>query len=366
MYELLSQLSVEFHSIAIIVLAAFAGGAFGAAIGALPAFCLTGVVVIAGEAADSIHTASHSEILLVLSSPVTGGIGFGPILGPHVAFAGGAAAAAFAAKYHPSPTVLVDGDYHPAKNIARALGPMPSVMFVGGLFGIFGTLGIRFLMYIQVPWDPLNTMVVLSAILHRLMFNYPIVRLPRGLPGSLDMSPFAEGVERSYSITYAGSSTRTEFSWNRNLIEPWLPHQYEWSSVTMIGLVAGLLGGYVALITNSPFLAFGISAASLIFLALGIEKIPVTHHITLPASTATIAVLNDPTGTSQLIALVTGGVFGIIGALFGEFAQRIFYAHSDTHLDPPAVSIVFTTFLISIFAALGIFHDAAWLTVVSI
>jgi len=61
MYELLSQLSVEFDSIVIIVLAAFAGGAFGAAIGALPAFCLTGVVVIAGEAADSIHPSSHSD-----------------------------------------------------------------------------------------------------------------------------------------------------------------------------------------------------------------------------------------------------------------------------------------------------------------
>ena len=134
----------------------------------------------------------------------------------------------------------------------------------------------------------------------------------------------------------------------------------------MIGLVGGLLGGYVALITNSLFLAFGISAASLIFLALGVEKIPVTHHITLPGSTATIAVLNDPTGTSQLIALGTGCVFGMIGALVGEFAQRIFYAHSDTHLDPPAVSIIFTTFLISIFAGLGIFHDAAWLVVASI
>ena len=36
---------------AVLVIAAFAGGAFGAALGALPAFCLTDITVIDGEAA---------------------------------------------------------------------------------------------------------------------------------------------------------------------------------------------------------------------------------------------------------------------------------------------------------------------------
>ena len=47
-------------------------------------------------------------------------------------------------------------------------------------------------------------------------------------------------------------------------------------------------------------------------------------------------------------------MFGALGALAGEAAQRTLYAHADTHLDPPAVSIVLTSLLIAVLAALGV------------
>src|SRR6056297_3362187 len=78
------------------LLAAFAGGCFGAAIGALPAFCFTGFAVIAGEAANLLSVGAGESVSLGAS--ITGSVGFGPVFGPHVAFAGGAAAAAYAAK----------------------------------------------------------------------------------------------------------------------------------------------------------------------------------------------------------------------------------------------------------------------------
>ena len=70
---------------------ALAGGAFGAAIGALPAFILTGFAVIAGEALGL-----AGEEVVDSGSSITGLIGFGPVFGPHISFAAGAAAAAYA------------------------------------------------------------------------------------------------------------------------------------------------------------------------------------------------------------------------------------------------------------------------------
>jgi hypothetical protein len=130
----------------------------------------------------------------------------------------------------------------------------------------------------------------------------------------------------------------------------------------MIGLVTGLLGGFTALTTGSPFLAFGISAASLTFLNLGVERIPVTHHMTLPASTAALAFTGGAVelGTA---AIVVAAIFGISGALTGEVVQRVFYAHADTHWDPPASAIVVNTFFIAILAIAGVFPSSSWVPV---
>jgi hypothetical protein len=147
-----------------------------------------------------------------------------------------------------------------------------------------------------------------------------------------------------------------------------LPHQYKWGEVAGIGLIAGLLGGYAAVETGSPFLAFGISAASLLFLNLGVVRFPVTHHMTLPASTAALAVVASGEGVqeallmngSDVTAILVGGLFGLICAVFGEFFQRVFYAHGDTHVDPPAAAIVFGTALIALLYGLGVLGTTVW------
>ena len=108
---------------------------------------------------------------------------------------------------------------------------------------------------------------------------------------------------------------------------------------------------------GSFFVGFGISAASLLFLNCGVGKIPVTHHMTLPPSTAALI---PGSGPDAVVALVVGAVFGIYGALLAEVHHRIFYAHSDTHWDPPAASIVVTTLTIAVLASVGVFPDAGW------
>jgi len=130
----------------------------------------------------------------------------------------------------------------------------------------------------------------------------------------------------------------------------------------MLGLGVGIVGAYVGLATGSFFLAFGISAATLVFLNCGVDQIPVTHHITLPASTAAIVVAAGASGVPA-DALIVGTVFGIVGALFGELVERVFYAHGDTHFDPPAASIVMTTFLIAMLGLVGVLPGTGWIPV---
>ncbi|RLM42230.1 hypothetical protein DVK00_17700 [Haloarcula sp. Atlit-47R] len=349
----------------LLIIAAFAGGAFGAAVGALPAFCFTGFMVIAGQAVAILRGSLVGQLGELgadgLATGVTGAIAFGPVFGPHISFAGGAAAAAYAAKsdgmYEPD-----DGDYHPAKDIAYALGTRPDILAVGGLFGIFGMVVQQLSSGLLLPWDPIALGVVLSAVAHRIAFGYPLIGA--GSRNILDMSPFENGEKRM--ATDGGGAEATDggvAESYRLAVEPWLPHQYRWANVAMIGLVAGLLGGWIAIQTGSAFLGFGISAASLTFLNLGVEKIPVTHHMTLPASTAALAVFGGAPelGTmAAVIAILVAGVFGAYGALIGEVVQRVFYAHSDTHFDPPAAAIVVATLTVFILAVVGVFGGTSW------
>lgn len=121
----------ELWSVELLV-AAFAGGAFGAAIGALPSFTLAGLMVVVGELYAILQRTTDVGLAAV---DITGSIAFGVVLGPHVAFGGGAAAVAYAAKRG---YLDFDSEYHPAKEVTRGLGSKPDVLAVGGLFGIVG------------------------------------------------------------------------------------------------------------------------------------------------------------------------------------------------------------------------------------
>jgi hypothetical protein len=331
-----------------LLIAAFAGGAFGAAIGALPAFVFTGIMVIAGEAGGL--------------DGVTGSVAFGTFFGPHVSFAGGAAAAAYAAKQGYMETGF---DFHEAKNITHALGTKIDILAVGGLFGILGMIIRQVSFNFGMPWDPIAMGVVLSALFHRLFLGYSLVGSVKG-SGVLDMTPFEQEAKRGDDTGTVPDHMKAPE--DRLAVEPWLPHQYKWGNVAFLGIVTGLLGAYAALETGSPFLAFGISAASLLFLNLGVELFPVTHHMTLPASTIALAVTASGegvgsalfVGASDVTGLLFGALFGLICALFGELFQRVFFSHGDTHWDPPAAAIVFGTILIALLYAMGVVGTTVW------
>lgn len=323
-------------------LGAAAGGAFGAALGALPAFVFTGFLVIAGVFGGD--AASGAGV----------GLGFGPVFGPHISFAAGAAAAAYAAK---KGDIQSGFDYHNGKDITVALGSRPDILAVGAAFGVFGILLEQTLRNAAIPTDPIAFTVVASAILHRLVFGYSIIgAVSDKANGYFDMGPFEREEMREANENVPGDGDK-EGS-DRLAVEPWLPNMYKWTHVAAIGIVAGLASAYAAIQTGSAFIGFGISAASLLFLNLGIGKIPVTHHMTLPAATAYLATAG--TGYSPLTALIIAAIFGLLGALIGEAFQRVFYAHGDTHVDPPAASIAITHTIIGILSIIGVLGTAVW------
>ena len=126
----------------------------------------------------------------------------------------------------------------------------------------------------------------------------------------------------------------------------WLGYQEGFLQVSVVGLGTGLLAAWIAtqvaafdpaLIPFGVLLGYGFSATALILLQLGFS-VPVTHHMTLPASVAAIEVV--VLGGSPLVAILVGAAAGILGAILGEVSSRLFLIHGDTHLDPPAISII--------------------------
>lgn len=331
-----------------ILLVAFAGGAIGASIGGTAALSLAGVTIVAGEAG---HFLSDPTAGGPAATQITGLIGYGPALGPHVAFAGGVAAAAYLGREEASPEWF---PYHRAKNVYDAIGARPDALLAGGSVGILGYWIATLTHLVGAPVDPVMFSVVVTGVVSRIAFGYPIV----GSLGEdvLSTSGFEAAKERW--LHPKGESGKRTAETRQECIdrpggEPWAPQQFRWEQQALVGLVVGLFAASVARVTASYYLAFGIASASLLFLVAGHRQFPITHHAALPAS---IAALSVP-GAGPVLALLVGTGFGITSALVAELASRLVYAHADTHLDPPAIAIVVTTFAISVLTTVGTFQQ---------
>ncbi|MFT4946570.1 MAG: hypothetical protein ACI8TL_000806 [Natronomonas sp.] len=337
---------------AIVLLAGFLGGVLGAAIGALSALGLAGIVIVIGELAELLVFDGTAVGMLatlgVDGAPVAAGplsaVGLGPLLGPYVAFAGGVAAAAYAGR-----TGVVDTGfrYHQAKQIRRPLFDRPRTLLVGGGFGVVGVLlgGLGSLL----PVDPVAFAVVGSAFLVRLTVGYPLIGR-FGETAVLDMSPFESGA-------YWGDSGHetTDGIAGRHVVEPWQPEYYEWRVVAALGVLVGAVSAAIALLTDSVLLPFGLALASLFGLVFGLRvegyPVPVTHHIVFPAAVGALAI-----GGSLPIDILAGAAMGLIGSVTGELGQRALYAHGDTHVDPAFASLLLSSLLIAVLVLAGVFE----------
>ena len=233
----------------ITLIAAFGGGVLGAAVGAVPIFIVAaGVLAVVGVAAG---VGGSTELL---------SIAFGPVLGPHVSFAGGVAAAAYAGSRGALPTGRDIGS--PLMGLRRV-----DVLLVGGAFGSAGyALHSLFTMAGVANWtDTVALVVVISNMAARLMF---------GTTG-----PFGSPSQPT------GRRFRPDDS------ASWLPWQQDWRHVAIIGAAVGVAAAYLTakggLVVGRESLGFGISNIILVFLVMG-NKAPVTHHISMPAALAIV------------------------------------------------------------------------------
>ncbi len=268
----------------IMLITAIGGGIFGATIGALPAFIFTGFVAIAGNAI----VASGGTIDLL------GSVAFGSFLGPHIAFAGGVAAAAWAHRY---------GELEAGGDIVTPLAKYNSMkpILVGGLFGGLGYL-INFLYanVLALPTDTVAMTVVTSGFIARFLIG------------------------RTGPIGKCDDHTRVYF-----------PDQMHFGFLVVFGLGLGVVISQITVSTGLVTLGFGISAASLLFATAGLP-IPASHHISLVAALAASATGN----------IFIGALFGAIAAVLCEVYQRVFNSYCDSHIDPPAFTIFSLAFII--------------------
>lgn len=280
------------------ILAGFAGGAFGAAFGSIPAFILTGVFALIG----SILTLSG------VTDYIVGNVAFGPFFGPHVSFAAGAAAAAYAA----NKAKKLDS----AQNVLAALFGINDIktLLVGGLYGVLGIVTF--------------TLITKQSV---FVTDYPafcvcvVLFLNRIIMGKTSIiGTLKEGEKRDIF-------PRDEILLNsvNGLLFA--------LGVAVIGqklIEAGVSQDAMAIY---PVFAFGISALSLIFLQMG-YSIPIIHHVTYPAATVFILTQN----------IFLAAITGFINAILWVIAGRIFNAHCDTYIDPPAITIAVSMFIINL------------------
>ena len=304
------------------LLLAAGGGFFAAAIGGLHAFIFTGFLALAG----------HAIIFAGGSADFLGFAAFGPLFGPHIAFAAGVAAVAYAARTSNE----VGG-----KDIGVPLIALerPDVLLVGAGFGMLGYIiqfGISKIPGFGSLTDSIALTVIISAFIVRLAFGRSSIF--GNLPDGAGWGRFAP---------------RDDAAWVR-WHEKFVPN-------TVLGFFTGLLAAGVCIQLAKFYpqwgeqgaaytLVFGLSAMSLFFLSLGLS-FPVTHHMTIIGGLAGLKFL-PIVGGNGIAAMFIGAVAGMLSAWCGELFARLWHDHGNTHIDPPAAAIWPMTFIVNGIAAL--------------
>lgn len=280
-----------------LILISFGGGVFGALIGALPAFIFTGFVGLIGVG------------VICAGGPPTilNDITFGAFLGPHVAFAGGVAAAAFAA----NKKKLLESGMDTTIPLNKFQDK--SILIVGGVFGVLGHLvNYLYATIITLPTDTVAMTVVTSGIIARLVF---------GRTGLL-------GIRNPSRVTAEIAATSEV---ERHILPTSKTITYD----IIMALGLGIVVSYISIITGIAVLGFCVSAASLIFAQMG-YPVPATHHVTSVAGLA--AFMSG--------SIYIGALFAVLAAIIFEIVSLNFNSNCDSHIDPPAASIFICAFII--------------------
>lgn len=144
----------------------------------------------------------------------------------------------------------------------------------------------------------------------------------------------------------------------------WLPWQHKAWEKFILGLAWGgvavaatclmafsgfetfaIIPGGDAVNWTPAFITFFISASSLILIQTAGQQQPVTHHITLPAGYAVVAVIFAGV-TDPVTVLLWGLAIGVFGAFAADFLADIFHVYGHIHIDPPAMAICISSLIV--------------------
>lgn len=281
-------------------LAAFGGGCLAACIGAVPAFVMTGLIAIVGAAVATGGAAAGATIF--------GTVAFGTFFGPHIAFAGGVAATAYAAK---------KGLIEAGAAVGTPLAPLgaPDVIAVGGIFGVIGwAIGTYIVPAIFGGIIPFGTdnpgmTVVISGIIARLAFG------SRGLKSGTQGA-----ITNAQSVLIA-----VAFS-------------------LMVGGTGVALAGAGMDMSNYNILVFGIAAFTLI-----LPGTPGWHQIGIISAYATMIALGA--GMSSIAVVIFAVVAGVVSNFLCDLEGYLINTDVDSHIDGPGFAICIMTIVLNIVAS---------------
>ena len=308
------------------LIAAFGGGAFAASIGALPAFIMTGVFAVVGAVAGMCGAGAASDVLVNYFA-------FGSFFGPHIAFAGGVAAAAYAKK---------KGISENGADIATACAGFnaPDVLVVGGIFGVIGFLFKEFVVaYLfagdispRLVTDAPGFTVFCSAILVRLVFGG---KLRTGNESISKGGAFGNTIVIGicYSLVVAGLFFAAITVGAANGV-----------TLETFGIVTDSATGTFTAGGVYHVLIFGMAAVGLIFAEIG-QPFFGCHHIVIIAAETAVQCYGR-TG-NMWMALVMAVIFGTISAIICDVETKLINSGSDSHIDGPACAIFIMTFVVN-------------------
>ena len=285
------------------ILAAFGAGALAASIGAVNAFIMTGILaVVAGVGT-----------CLGVDGGFTAAIAFGTVLGPHMSFAAGAAATAYAKKkgYIDNGCALGQG----LTFLNKA-----DVLVVGGIFGVIAYLIADFVVakifggLIPFGTDNPGMTVVISGIIARLAFTDNGVK-------SANPTFLAKGealtalLVRAVALSLMAGGTGVALN------------------------AAGYsLGGY-------NLILFGLAAVSLLFPGMGSW-----HHIGIISAYATM--IGVGAGLAGFGVVILAVVAGVAAALLCNMENCLINTGVDSHIDGEGFSICLMTIVLNVVASI--------------
>lgn len=277
-------------------LLAFFGGVFGAAIGGATSFILFGLMGIIGI---GLIVATGSDVFL-------NSVALSPIIGPHVAFAGGVAAAAYMGKLSREGKLQTEtGEVieFAGSNIFAPLHSFGNTtsLVIGGVFGVIGFAILDILdNVIALKADNIAIVVVVTNIIARLAFG----------DGQL-LSDLPKEVNKVGLIT---NNLLFNILWSFSL------------SIVMAGIID---------VIQIPLFGFVLGAFFLVFIAAGVN-VPMIHHVALIAGMAMQVFGN----------IWLAGLLGVISMILCEAIGVTFNANAKSHIDPPAATITILSLIL--------------------